>query len=245
MSAMLQYIDDYFTGQLPAEEKQRFAKRCENDTDFAQEVANYISVRNAVKEQLLTNMQSSRLVTGLHSVAQKRNEKSVVIRMIPYLSAVAACLLLYFGWLFLFKPAETTQIAANYIDANFQTLSVTMGDNADSLQLGIAAFNDKDYQKAENIFLQLSKSEPDNAEVIKNIGILYLVQKRYELALTQFEQLSRFKDLYYNPGPLYKAVTLMKRASPGDREQAKKLLEEIQASKMYGSNEATEWLKAF
>jgi len=243
MNSMLEYIDDYFTGQLPAEEKERFAKRCEQDNSFAQEVANYISVRKAVKAQLLENLQS-RSQGGL-TVARNNDvkKKSLVVRMMPYVSAVAACLVLYLGWVFLFKPTDTTKLADNYIQSNFQQLSVTMSDRQDSLQLGIAAFNRKEYEKASRVFGDLAQRDPANTEVIKNIGILYLVEGKYDSAVHQFDKLSRLEELYYNPGPLYKAISLMKRSAPGDKEAARKILENIQAKKGYGSQEAETWLK--
>src|SRR5688572_27187992 len=47
----LDYIDDYFNGQLDAEEIRQFELRIEQDPVFAQEVAFYVSASGMLKEQ--------------------------------------------------------------------------------------------------------------------------------------------------------------------------------------------------
>lgn len=51
--------------------------------------------------------------------------------------------------------------------------------------------------------------------------------------------------LYTNPGPFYKAVTLMLRSEGNDKQQAKKILQQIINKNLYGDREAKNWIKQF
>jgi hypothetical protein len=48
----MEYIDNYFTGPRPEDEKSKFEKRIIEDSEFAEQVAFYISANRAVKSQL-------------------------------------------------------------------------------------------------------------------------------------------------------------------------------------------------
>jgi cytidylate kinase len=53
------------------------------------------------------------------------------------------------------------------------------------------------------------------------------------------------EELYVNHGKFYHALTLMKRNGAGDKEQAKKLLEEVRKQQLAGHKEAEVFLKDF
>lgn len=142
-----------------------------------------------------------------------------------------------------FNSPSPQQLASNYVEQNLHTLSITMNGRQDSLQLGIAAFNRKDYAVAEKIFRSLANQNTLAPEAIKNLGILYLVTGKYDKALLEFDSLSAYKNLYANPGPFYKAITLMKRAKGRDQEEAQVILQEIREKQLPGNKEAEQWMK--
>jgi TolA-binding protein len=117
-----------------------------------------------------------------------------------------------------------------------------MSEGSDSLQLGIAAYNAKDYDKAEDIFRALSTNKATAVEATKNLGLTFLVRREYDDALEQFSTLSDNKNLYANPGPFYKAVTLMQRSGPGDEEAAKLILQDVVKKQLPGHKVASGWL---
>lgn len=243
MSETLEYIDSYFTEKLTASEKAAFESRCEMDTEFAEEVAFYISALGSLKDEL--NVQKKKEFDALYkelSSAKTEASKGTLRKIFPYIAtAAAACLLIFIGLQLFLNNGSSKQLADKYISDNLQQLSITMGSQKDSLQSGIAAFNDKNYKEAEKIFKPLAANQ--NAEAIKNLGSLYLITGDYDKAITQFEMLANQKNLYVNPGLFYEAVTLMKRDQKGDEEKAKSLLEEVIRKDLPGRKEAEIWIK--
>lgn len=240
MSETLHYIDDYFTGALSPAEKQAFEQRCVTDHAFAQEVAFYVSTRAALKEELQQRKQQlfrERYPQTEIPAIPVRSTR----RLLPYMAA-AACLLLLLGWYFLFRTATPPQLASQYISRHLQQQSVTMNGSTDSLQSGIAAYNQQDYTRAEHIFQALSRQESTAPEAVKYLGLVYLLTEKYDKAITQFDLLIQY-PLYANPGPFYKALALMKRNQAGDLQQAKALLQDVQDRQLPGNKEAAKWLK--
>ncbi len=140
------YIEAYFRNELADAEKRQFEERCVQDVAFAKEVALYISSREAVRQQLLAQKQQQ------WAEDEYKNRSITPARKIAFpqwLSYVAAAsLLLAVAVYFLFLSQSPHQLANNYIEKHFMQLSQTMGASRDSLQLGIAAYNNKDYRKA-------------------------------------------------------------------------------------------------
>jgi tetratricopeptide (TPR) repeat protein len=247
MSETLEYIDTYFNGGMSLPEKEAFEGKCESDPAFAEEVAFYISARADVKNTL--RKQKKQEFHDLYvelSSKNKVSKKASVLKLVPYIAAVAACILLFWGYQLFFKEGSSQaskNLADTYIKENMQQLSVTMGGDKDSLQLGIDAFNNKNYNEAESIFIALSSNTNVSAEAVKNLGTVYLVSGKYEAAITQFKKLANQANLFVNPGLFYEAIALMERAAPGDKEKAKQILEEVVKKDLAGSKEAKDWLQ--
>ena len=68
--------------------------------------------------------------------------------------AVAAVLILVVAGTYLFTTSNhsPSSLAAKYTKENFATLSQTMSGDAGEMESGIAAYNNKDYKKALEIF---------------------------------------------------------------------------------------------
>lgn len=241
MSETLVHIDNYFGGTLTTAERLAFEKRCEEDEAFAEEVAFYIASRDAIKKEAhLERKKEFEELYRQHTPASR--PEGIVRKLVPYISAAAACLLVFFAWMLFMKPADPRKLASAYIDNNLSTLSITMSAAKDSVQIGIANYNDKHYAEAEKIFKSLKADNEVAPDAIKYLGILYLQTGRYDEAIAQFDTLAKYGTLFANPALFYKAVVLMKRSASGDREAAKDLLEEVVKKDLSGSKEAREWL---
>jgi len=244
MSDTLEYIEAYFKQTLNEQERNDFEKRCEIDEAFAKDVAFYITTRQALYETLLeqkkeewkeaTNTEEE--VTPVISVTKR----SIFNRYITY--AAAACLLIVAS-LYLFEAnSSSKKLASNFVNDNYSTLSQHMSGDKDSMTLGMAAYNDKDYNKAILLFEGVEQRDSLSDDAKKYAGLTYLQQKNYDRAIQQFDALSKMK-LFSNPGNFWKAVALMERSQPGDKEEAKKLLQEVVNEKQENSDKAAEWLK--
>jgi len=238
----IEYIESYFQQTLGSEEKETFERRCETDETFAKEVAFYITSRQALKEALLKEkFQSFKEAASKEDSAPiiAITKRSIFSRYITY--AAAACLLLVASVYLFETQTSPKKYAANYIKSNYSALSQTMDASHDSLQLGIAAYNNKNYSRALQLFTGVEQNDPQNSDAKKYAGLTYLQQHNYDKAIIEFDALSNMK-LFSNPGDFLKAISLLERNATGDKEEAKKLLQKVVENKEEGNEKAQEWL---
>jgi tetratricopeptide (TPR) repeat protein len=239
MSSSLEYIDSYFENEMPSEERQIFELRCEQDAEFAREVSSYIASRNYVKS--VWRDEKRREFASLYKQhASDKQYASGFRRVVPFVIAIAASLLIFV--LFIVNNAPSAEkLASQYIEENFSSLSVAMGGEND-LQTGITAFNKKDYPLAAEIFKELTARPDIAAEATRYLGITFLLMDDYDQAIRQFDTLAAWPGLYVNHGKFYGALARLKRSSENDKEEAMKLLQEVIANKLPGSNDAADWI---
>lgn len=235
MDEQSEYIEAYFEKQLSGAERKQFEERCVQDRVFAKEVAFYISSREAIRQELL---EQKKVLWASGAV----NSRKMTIRIwLPY--AAAACVILFFALYFLYSSSAPERMASKYIQENLSQLSQSMDASPDSLQQGIAAYNNKDFNTALQLFENLYKSHPENNNALKYAGLVYLSIKNYDKAIRMFDELAGKKGLYSNPGLFYKAIALLQRNKGTDEDQAKQLLEKVVSQQSDGSTEAVKWLK--
>ena len=243
MPGTIEYIESYFQQTLSSEDRVAFEARCEKDEAFAKDVAFYITARQALREELLGQ-----------KVAEWKKEDAVREEIAPVIPmnkrttfgkwaayVAAACVVLAIS-VYLFEVRTTPQkLATAYIN---NTLSQTMDASHDSIQLGIAAYNDKEYERALQLFEGVEQRDPSNSDAKKYAGLTYLQKQDYDKAMQQFDKLSNMQ-LQSNPGDFLKATTLLVRNKQGDKEEAKALLQKVVNEKEEESKKAEEWLKKF
>ena len=239
----LDYIEDYFKNQPADEQKQQFEQRILADDSFAEEVAFYLSANGIIKDQLQQEKKQR-----FREIYQQQKEVSVkkqpVKIMWRYAAAACVAALIIISSMLLFnKHAAPDKLAANYIKENLQTLSVTMGTNADSLQNGLNLLNTGKLPKALKQFESMLQYDAANTEAIKYAGIACLRLDNYDKALYYFKQLAARTGLYSNPGKFYQSLTLLKRNNNGDEAAAKQLLREVKENKLEGEQTAAAWLE--
>lgn len=238
----MEYIEDYFNSQPTEAEKQQFAQRITNDISFAEKVAFYISANGAIKEQLeQEKKQQFREIYQQRKVLQVI--KSPVRKIWRYLAAacvVAAVMLV--TWFITGDKNSPAQLADQYIEQQFKTLSVTMGTQ-DSLQNGLNLFNSGKLKEAQQLFEAFLKNNPTNSTAKKYAGVASLRLSDYGKALSYFSLLASDTSLYSNSGKFLEALTLLKRNKTGDQASAKILLEQVIATDLEGKEKAMEWVK--
>jgi len=257
------YMEAYFKRALSDAEMKQFEERCIHDAAFAKQVALYISTEEGIRQQLLDEKKqqwraiSKGEANGTATPVKKMNIRKWMVY------AAAACVLVAVALVFIFRQpsphqledkyiaqhvtGSPHQLAEEYIAQHFTYLSQTMNANVsvDILQQGIAAYNNKDYSTALQLFQKVYSSNPANSKAKKYIGIVYLTTKQYEQALQQFEELANTPGLHDNSGLFLMAVTLLERDKQGDKVQAKWLLRQVVQQGATGSKEAAEWLKVW
>ena len=244
-------IERYFDEELTAEERVLFERRLSQDSGFKRlfdqerHLIGAIRLEGALNDlEYLKAVENGDIISGLNEVNDKDIQPGTESKLgvlMPYLLSAAACLLIVIVAIFYLKSETPQQMASKYTEENLMYLSPTMSDELDSLQMGIAAFNSKDHERAARIFESLAENS-GSLEAIKNLGLTYLALGEYDSALRQFELLSNRDDIHFNAGPFYKAVTLMSRSAPGDEEVAKGILEEVVRKQLPGHQVASSWL---
>lgn len=239
----MEYIESYFQQSLTAEEKRNFERRCEEDESFAQEVAFYVSARQVLKSELLQRKQAQ--------WKEKTYNEEALISTVPlkkifhikrWIYAAAACIILALSIYLFEQPRVTQQIAKAYINENYAVLSHTMGRDKDSIELGIEAYDNANFDKALSFFEGVAKKDPGNSYAKQYAGLVYLRTENYDKAIEQFDALAGM-HLFSNPGIFLKAIALMERNNDGDKETAKILLQRVAKENLEGAKQATEWLK--
>ena len=245
MSETLAYIEAYFQNELNENDKVLFEERCATDESFANDVAFYISTRQSLRNELLSDKQSEwEQAAPINQLSKTATVKKINQQQwVRY--AAAACVLLIAGLYFLLKPVSPQKLALNYINEQYDHLSQTMSGVEDSMELGKAAYNNKEYGKAVVLFEAVIKRHPENADARQYAGLAYLRQADYDKAIQSFETLADFKGLYSNPGIFLKATAMLLRNKAGDVEKAKLLLQQVVSENLEGIEEAKKLLKKF
>ncbi len=242
MNDLIPYIERYFTSRLTPAEKEQFENRCRSDEAFADEVAFYIAVRGALRSELHGD-KSKRVLDAVPDPKVVKLSRSKAFRVA--LSVAASVLLVILGYFVFFdRPQSSRQLAEAYINQHLMHLSQTMSGSRDSLQLGIEAYNRNDYTIALQAFQDVYRRQPNNRDAKEYTGYVYLVTKKYDQALQQFDELVSMGGRF-NRGLFLKAVALMHRNASDDQEQATQLLRQVVTQKSGGSQEAEEWLRKF
>ena len=246
----LEYIDSYFNGKQSAEETTEFEKKIMGDPSFAEAVAFYLSAKQVAKDhqEQMPETKDERfkeLYTKYkldnHSSLQKKD--TVMRKLWPYVAAAAIITAVVFSWLTWLKPSSPGKLADRYIKEHFGTLSVNMGITEDSIQKGKHLFNDGKLQEALLQFESIMQNNTSSFEAKKYAGIVSLRLKDYGKAIEYFSQLENYPGLYANPGKLYHALTLIKRNLPGDKQEAKTLLEQVVQNDLEGKADAEALLR--
>lgn len=239
----IEYIESYFKNRLNSAEKQEFEQRCVNDEVFAGQVALYITAEEGIRQNLLQQKKKHWQTNddGSETAAIVPLNRRRIQQWLPY--ATAACFVIALVLYFVFRVETPAALADTYVKKNYAFLSHRMNASKDSLELGKAAYNNKDYNTALQIFSKINQLHPEDGEVKKYVGLVYLVTKDYDRALQHFNELAAMKDQYQNPGLFLKAIALLERNRPADKTEAKQVLEQIVKENKEGKREAEYWLE--
>ncbi len=252
MNDNFEKIESYLNGSMPAEEKSLFERELAESDELQQSLKLYSIINTEMYNAQKYSDQETALKNTLSQLNEKyfRQQSAPVISMhrnssfIKTAMAIAAGLVLILvAYFTFFKNSNSpSQLADLYVKNELIHLSQTMDGAKDSLQQGIAAYNNKEYNKALQLFEAIYTAHPDNSDALRYAGIVYLVTKEYDKALKAFDELALKKELFSNAGQFLKAITLLQRNGKGDKDAAKSLLQNVVKENQEGSTEAKQWL---
>jgi tetratricopeptide (TPR) repeat protein len=240
-----EHIDDYFAGNLNPEERKNFERQMETNSAFAEEVAFYLAAKQALKEELAGEKKEwFRELASQNATLSEKTRSAQVRRIWVYRLAAAAVFvgIVFFSWSLFFQSSTTPNgLAEKYMSTELEKLGVKMSATLDSIQEGKGLYNEKQYDRALQIFEQVAQRDSSNSDAKEFAGVTCLRLGKYDKALTYFQQLEKYA-LYANPAIFYRALTLMKRNQRGDKEEAKRLLKQVSDSDLEGKETADQWL---
>ena len=261
MNTNLETIENYVTGQLPADERVRFEETLRTDPTLADALAFYLLTKQVATAQARDQRKAELDALRDKSIQPPHQLAEIETRARPlwsapmrWAAAASIILLLGVGWYFVNPTTTDTQLVASqqvdaYVATHFNQLPTTMDGGStgsattDSLKAGVGLFNEGKLTEAGIVFEQVLARQPANASALKFAGLVSLRQDNYDKAISLFHQLSEQTDLAYNPGPFYESLALLKRGQPSDRKQAKRLLGKVVNDSLEGANEAKQLIE--
>lgn len=239
----LDYIESYFNEELTPEKKSEFEQRIIADPVFAEEIAFYVSSKQAIAAVAEEQRERFKEVYTTYKQNVQKQQPSLLRKLWPWAAAAAIVAGIIFGLTIWLRSPSLKELADKYVQENFQTLPVTMGNKEDSLQTGLRLYNEGRMEEALKQFENMVLNDTSIVEAIKYAGIVSLRLGEYDKAVKYFSQLENNTSLYINPGKFYHAITLLKRNRPGDMDTAKQLLQQVVDGNLEGNKDAEKWLK--
>jgi tetratricopeptide (TPR) repeat protein len=251
----LEKFEEYLQNKMKAGDKQEFEAQLASDKDMMEAFSLFKAIETDMRYLSASEEETIALKSTLENLNNKYikskatgSAKTVTFgprkRKLFYTGIAAALVLIIVSYaVFLGSgPADMHETANGYFAANFQQLGQTMSSDQDSMQLGIAAYNQGNYALAQTYFEGLLDQQPANAEALKNLGLSHLSKKEFDHALRYFDQLAKRNDLMSNSGQFLKALTLLIRNDPGDLEDAQTNLKQVVELQSEGHEQAEEWI---
>lgn len=239
----VEYIDRFISGELSPEESRQFEQNILQDAAFAEEVAFYLTAKQAARSAMLEEKKNR--FREIYEQQKNTRRQLPVKKIWQYAVAAAVTTGLIAGAYFYFTARRLpAQLADEYIETHINKVSVLMTSHEDSLQKAKKLYNEGKFAAAGEQLHAIIQSDSTNIKAKELAGIVSLRLHNYDQALVYFKDLEGY-TLYSNPGKFYHALTLLKRNQPGDVEAAKRLLQQVVAEDLAEQETAREWLKAF
>jgi tetratricopeptide (TPR) repeat protein len=241
----LEYIDNYFKGELPAEESSKFENRLTGDHEFAEQVAFYLTTHQLALDQL--EEQKKQRFRAIYESKKISKPKTPLKKIWQYAAAAAIIIGIVIGAEFLYTKSSVQRISENDGQNLFeQEMSVKMG-TSNRLDIAKGLNNDHKYPEALEAFKNITESSSSQdtlAEAKKLAGIVCIQLKDYDRAIQYFTQIEDYPPIT-NRAKLYHALALIKRNQPGDHESAEQLLKQVTDQDPEIKETAQKWLNTF
>ena len=239
-------IDNFFQGLLSPDDVKSFEEKIQSDPAFAADLAFYISAKQAARELIVEEKKNRfRELLGATNGHHEQIKTGKVRKMwyaVGASMAAAISTAVIVGVFFLNSPS-LQEVANRYVNKNYHELPIKMGPE-DEMQSAVDLYNNEQYAQALVHFENVLKVDT-SFTLLKYAALSALNAHDYDKALKYFRAMEQYPSQLSNPAVFMQAVTYMERNQPGDKEQAKLLLEKVRNSNLDGKEKADEWIKLF
>jgi len=214
-------FDKYITKELSLAEESEFEILLKNDSTLKAEFENYKETYTFLENKFENETDLNDFKKNLEKISNAHFEKKPSSKnKFMYLGLVASIALLVGLFLFNNQNPPTYQEFVAYPTADFTVRST----NETSLMEAQKSFNNKDFEKANELFTGLLSSDSDNNELKLYKAFSLLELSRFKESDSLLKELSSGNSSYKTKATWYLALSKLKQEKYSD---CKKILETI------------------
>lgn len=226
-------IEQYLNKQLSGATLEAFEAKLNSDADFKKEVGTQAFLHRGVNKFGEDEMRA-KLKKIRAEVLKPEAPKTKVVplvkknktRLILRWSMAAAIALAIGASIYLvstYQNVSSMDLYASYYQPYAEEINVRNADATSLANQASQLYKDKKYELALPLFMDILKTEPDNAEIQIVTGICQLELNRFENANQTFSNVSN--PLFKDQARWYLAMNFLKQS---DMDNAKTVLESIE-----------------
>jgi tetratricopeptide (TPR) repeat protein len=211
-------IARYAEGDMTAGEQAAFEAALATDETLQQQLALYREVHGTLQQHFAHDTQREQLQ---HTLKDLRHEffvtASAPAKVVPfkrYLQRALAVAAILIAVVFVWQPWKPSLF--NEYAGTTMMAPVERGENASrALELGVAAFNAKDFKAAASLLQQARELDPTNSYIHFYYGIALLQTDQLAPARTIFTGLFEGESAFKYDAAFYQALTYLKEDNKG------------------------------
>ncbi|GAA4435809.1 hypothetical protein GCM10023091_12920 [Ravibacter arvi] len=233
-------IEAFLNNELSEQELQLLEEQLKADKSLAEELAFYLSVKKLAARSPREDRLQDR-----HREWTQMPKNGQARPLGKWIASVAAAIIVLIGVVWLLNTNRGTDLrveSSRYMADHFQTLSVQMSAEQDSLQMAISAYNADRPAETLAICEHILAGQPGHSEAQRIGGLAALRLKDYDKAIRLFTELGDNTSLFGNPGRFYEAIARLQEGSEANRKQAELRLHEVIDQDLEGKKEVQKWL---
>ena len=252
-------IESYLGGSMSAEEAESFSREIEMDPNLKAEVQLSADINFHLAEKALgSDIPDNEYTRTLKSYFQSDEAKEIEVKLrqvqsdykesqdsskrpkLYLYAAILTILIITTIGVFFFGSDTNSQLYASYYSPKDVPSIVTRGDET-ALNLGAAAFQNKEYAEAMKVFENYLNSEANfNPSVYIYTGLSNLELGQHTEAISEFDKLINSNSIDSSKGLWFKALAYLKMDQTEDAKQVLEIITE--SSNNFNYNKARELL---
>lgn len=236
-------IDNYLNGELSGKRLTDFENRLINDIDFAREVKTHREVNNFIRKKAKTEEFKNTIseVAREYFNGQTREPGRKITRNLWIIRSAAAVIIFIItgtGLYLLFKPVSPVKLYAQYYRPYpTDVFTRSENNNKNNFITALQYYQQKNYEKALQVFSSIPDSDSLNISVAFFSGISYLENGNNEKAITCLQKASGDQsNALYTVSQWYLSLAYLKNNEP---DKAIPLLRKLKESGSFYSEKAS------
>lgn len=228
MEENLKKIESYLAQEMSPEEKIAFETECENNSELRGELELEVAMREEILHAGREKLRSI-LDDEYEKILAEENKKKPA-RMIWYygFAAAATILILFLLWISFGPETQEPLFTEEFFAQYYQTPKIVdnfMGEaNQDTKEEAIAKYEEGDFERAEELFLELMKENPQNDTLNFYVSIIELEKGNVSSAIERLSSFDFKSPRIQDQSEFYLGFAYLKM---GEREKAIQIFEKI------------------